>query len=238
MYNTIILSLALLLLAAGSKPGNAQTVIISEEPGTRELDTGYGMNRKHYSHSWLSVDFIAGRPDSRGGDIRYWRSRSLSYGYRYKRKYSEVFSGGLEFLISRRAFYPEQDPYKMVPDTVINDKEKLVFLQAGTGAYQRLNFGRRGDHIGSFLDLGIYGGWNFHVRHITDNSLEGGERVRVRRTRLDYPVKFEYGLLARLGSGNVVLRGTYRLSDLFKADSGLPELPRLTLGLEIGMHPF
>ncbi len=226
------------LLAAAGVPGRSQTVIISEKPGSHNWDNGYGMNRKHYSHSWLSFGFVAGSPDSPGADISYWRSRNISYGYRYKRKYSEVFSGGFELMASRTAFHPEQDQYKMVPDTVVNDREKLVFVQAGAGAYQRVNFGQRGDHIGRFFDIGVYGGWNFHVRHITHNREEGGERLRTRRTRMDYPETFEYGLLARLGSGNLVLRGTYRMSDLFKTGTGIPELPRFTVGAEIGLHPF
>lgn len=217
---------------------NAQTVIIAEDVRNDRDQREYGMNRRHYSHSWIGIRFVAGSPENQGADVYTGRSWAIEYGYRYKRRFSDIFSAGVELQANQYAFHMKQSDHKLVPDPLLHKKEKLVFLQTGLGMYQRINFDRRGDYIGRFLDIGVYGYWLPHVRHITHNETPEGERIRIRRTRMDYPHRFGYGVMARIGINNLVLSGRFRYSDLFTADSGLPELPRWSVGLEIGMHPF
>jgi hypothetical protein len=42
-------------------------------------------------------------------------------------------------------------------------------------------------------------------------------------------------LLARIGIGRWAFTGSYRLSDIFKTPYQMPELPRLTVGVEVGL---
>lgn len=215
----------------------AQSVVIAEDL-REEQERAFGMNRKHYTHTWVGLHFLVGPPETEGAEVLYGRSRALEFGYRYKRRFSDVFSAGSELSVRRSAFHIRQHSGKEVPDTIIHDKEKLVFLQAGAAIYQRVNFDQRGDYIGRFVDIGAYGAWNFHVRQVTHDLLDNGERLRSRRTRMDYPAAFEYGFMARLGFNNFVLKGNYRVSDLFSGSADLPELPRWSAGLEFGMHPY
>ncbi len=234
----MLIILSLFILLAMGLQSHAQRVVILEDLREGPEDPDFGMNRRHYRHSFLRLHFVAGPPDATGAEVIYGRSRSLEYGYRYKRKFSEVFSAGAELSFRRTAFHMEQDEGKTVPDTVLYDRQKLVFLNVGGGLYKRINVGQRGDYIGRFLDLGAYGGWNFHTRHVSHFENDLDERVRVRRSGLDYPAPFEYGVMARVGLNNFVLKGTWRISDLFKSSAELSELPRLSIGLEVGLHPF
>lgn len=216
----------------------AQTVIISKDPDEkREHVPEYGMNRKHYSHSFFGIQFMVGPPEHPGAEIVYGRSRTLEYGYRYKRRLSNTFSFGSEVTARRQAYHIQQSAKKAVPDTIMRDREKIVLLDAGIGVYKRINYGSRGDYIGRFVDVGAYGGWLLHARHVyffEENKL----RYRVRINGVKYPASLNYGLSARLGFNNFVIKGTYSLSDRFRESADLPELPRYTVGLEIGLHPF
>lgn len=215
---------------------NAQRVLIAKE-SPKEHDSEYGMNRKHFSHGFLGVHFIIGPPENSGADIHYGRSRSIEYGYRYKRRFNDTFSIGSEIIARRHAFHIRQTDDKLVPDQILKDREKLVFLDAGLGLYKRVNFGQRGNYIGRFLDVGANASWVFHVRHVYFLE-EGGLNTRVRVSGMNYPFWFAYGLNVRLGFNNLVIKGSYQLSDHFKDASDLPELPKYSIGLEFGLHPF
>lgn len=212
-----------------------QRVVISEDLRTRDEVPEFGMNRKHYRHFYTGFHFAAGESDGPGARIRYGRSWAFDYGMRYKRRFNNTFSAGYDAALKRTAFFIRQEEGKLVPDPFIHDREKLVFLTGELGLYKRVNYGRRGDHMGRFIDVGAYGAWHFNVRHVTFDT-SGNERIRTRRVGMEYPEPLGYGLLARIGFNNVVLKGTYRLSDMFREDSGLPDLPRFTVGLEMGMH--
>lgn len=226
-----------LILLASLIVGYGQTVVIAEDVDHQEETPEFGMNRKHYTHTFLSVLFVAGPPEHHSADVIYGRSRALEFGYRYKRRLSNTFSFGSEITGRRSAFHIKQSEHKAVPDTVARDSEKLVFLETGLAAYQRINFGQRGNYIGRFFDAGIYASWTFHTRHVLFYE-EDNVDFRVRKTGMNYPESLNYGLIARIGFNNFVIKGTYRMSELFKESAGLPELPRYAVGIEFGMHPF
>ncbi len=230
--NLLFAALTLAALCAG-----AQSVVIAEDVNGTDDKADFGMNRKHYTHSFTAVQFVAGAPDLAGAEIVYGRSRSLEYGYRYKRKLSETFSFGSELMLRRHGYHIKQTDEKLVPDSIIKDREKLVFLDAGLGVYKRINFGQRGNYIGRFIDLGAWASLIFHSRHVYFFE-EDGVNVRVRKSGITYPSPLNYGLLVRIGFNNIVIKGTYRMSDLFKESAAMPEFPRYGIGLEVGMHPF
>ena len=215
---------------------NAQSVVIAKEPSAKH-ESEYGMNRKHYSHGFLGVHLIVGPPENIGADIHFGRSRSMEYGYRYKRRFSNTFSIGSEIIARRHAFHLKQTADKQVPDQLLKDSEKLVFLDAGIGVYKRINYGQRGNYIGRFVDFGAYASWVFHTRHVYFLE-EEGLSTRVRISGMNYPNAFAYGLNVRLGFNNLVIKGTYQLSDRFKDSAGFPEFPVYAIGLELGLHPF
>ncbi len=229
-----LLPILLLLLCTNL---SGQTVLLGEDLRGDTVVPDYGMNRKHFRHFYIGFQFAGGAPETPGASISHGSSWAMEYGLRYKRRFSQVFSAGYEASISRMAFVIRQGDDKEIPDLVQRDREKLVFLQTGLGLYKRANYGKRGDYIGRFIDVGIFGQWHFNVRHVgfkeTDN-----ERIRIRRSSMDYPRNFSYGILGRKGFNNFVFKTTYRVSDLFRSSADLPELPRFMFGMQIGIHPL
>jgi hypothetical protein len=229
----MILAICLTLAGGGA---TAQTVLIEEDLRGAGNVPGYGMNRRHFRHVYLGFQIAAGRPEEPGARIRYGRSWTGELGLRYKRRFNNTFSAGYEVFLKRMAFAPRQEEGKRVPGPEIHDRERVVLAAAGLGLYQRINFGARGDYIGRFADLGAYGEWLAHGRHVSFSRTDD-QRIRIRRSGLPYAEALAYGVMARIGFNNLVVKGNYRLSDLFTPESGLPEWPRLTLGLEFGLHP-
>lgn len=216
----------------------AQEIVIHEDVQGDTLVPEFGMNRKHYQHSFVGGHFFLGEPGGPSGKIKTGLSWALEYGIRYKRRFSNFFSGGMEWSVRRLEYFPQAWDMAEFPVAEELNNERLRLMQTGLGLYQRINFQkRRGDFIGRFLDLGVYGNWNFSSRHIYSFTNEKEERVKVKTSRLSYVQPFDFGALVRLGFNNFVIRGSYRISDHFKDDSGMEEFPRFSLGLEVGFHP-
>lgn len=212
----------------------SQVVIIEEDVKEQRRIPDRGVNRKHFRHPFLGYHFFG--VEQPGAELLFLRSGRFETGQRYKRKLSETFSFGYDWSVKRDAFFLKQEEGKLVPGPEMHDKEKLVFSSLGAGLYQRINVGKRGNHMGSFMDIGVYGDWHFFVRHVTHDR-QGSQLTKIKRSGLSFHEPFAYGALARFGHGRVVLKLSYRLSDTFKASAQLPELPRLSAGIEFGMHP-
>ncbi len=226
-----ILAAILFALSVGAE---AQRTVFSEE--TADPVSSYGMNRTHFSHAFVELSFFVGPPQDTGAELMGGKSRRLTFGHRYKYQLSNHFAMGGELFFQRDGYHPRQEVGKNLPDGLLHDSEKLVFFKLGAGIFHRINYGKRGNHMGRFIDLGAYGTWNAHLRHVVKFK-EGGENIRLRRSGMDYPQPFEYGLMARKGFNALSLKVAYRLSPLFKEDAGISEISPLSVGLELGMHP-
>lgn len=229
----------ILICVLASLPAKAQEVLVYEDLQGDTIKSEYGMNRKHYRHPFIGMGFFAGGAGGPTGKIKTADSWAFEYGVRYKRKFTHYLSAGADWSFSRLQYSPSAWEVASLMGDASLKSEKLVLVQTGLGLYQRFNWQkRRGDFIGRFLDVGVYGNWTFASRHVYSFEQATGERVKVKKSGLDYVSPFDYGLLARIGFGNFVLKSSYRFSDHFKSESGLEEFPRLYIGFEMGLHPF
>lgn len=230
----LLIVIGLLVLS----PLTAQEVVIHEDLQGDTLVPEHGMNRKHYRHAFIGSHFFLGEAEGPSGRIKYGASWAMEYGFRYKRRFSNVFSAGAEWSVRRLAYAPSDWGMAVIAGADEIKRERLMLMLTGLGLYQRINYQkRRGDFIGRFIDIGVYANWNFYSRHAYSFINAQDEKVKVKVSRLSYVEPFEYGALARLGFNNLVFKGTYRFSDHFIESSGLNEFPRFTLGVEVGLHP-
>jgi hypothetical protein len=223
-----------ILLLSFSIAAFSQEILLSQDVKADSLRPTRGPNLKNYTHGYIGIGF----PLFTSEAVTYTKpglSTTFDFGIRYKRKLSPNFAMGLDLGVNFSAYHIKQGEGKSVPDSVINDKEKFQIGTTVGSAFARINVGRRGNYIGNYLDLGAYGGWNMQKKHKTTNENEDGEKVKESTTRLTYIENFSYGLLGRIGIGRYALTSRYRLSDIFDASAEMPELPRLILGLEIGL---
>lgn len=234
----IILAACLCCLSISSF---SQKVLLESNVKADSVTPSFGRNRQNYVHLFFDYSFYLGREDEDGGRINYGLSRTITEGFRYKAKVSNYYAAGFDFFFSQYNYDLEQVAGKKIQDTTFHDHEKLVFENMGLSIYSRINFGKRGDRIGNFFDVAVYGNWTYSVRHVSKDTYnltigQNATDVKVVKTGLPYTENYNYGIAARLGFNRIAFTFTYRLSNLFKNSYGYPELPRYTAGLQIGLH--
>lgn len=213
----------------------AQDTLMLEKEPMKKMEKRKGKNGSHYSHPYIGIKFPI-PPGNEGAEILFWNSYGMEFGIRSKYRVSNFYSLGFNAAYAFTRYRMSQEEGKMTPDTEVYDKQSLRNNEWRLGFYNRFNFDvRRGNTIGKFLDLGVYGTYHFGNKVWTEVE-SGNTTINTLTKKLDYIEPWGYGVFAQLGSGPWVLTAEYRLSNYFKEDSGFPEMPELTIGLQIGLH--
>lgn len=238
MIKKVTLSVSMLFLV---NMAFSQGVVLEQDVNKDSIPPTFGPNLKNYGHTYIGLGWVLGQSDSAGATINMGSSTDFVVGYRYKRKLSNFYAIGFDLNYGVTSFNLKQDSSKILPNGVLHDKEKLNTNQLGLILYNRFNFGKRGNYLGKFIDLGGYGNFTFNVKHIYKDSyvIANSDNASVRKvvnTGLVYTNPVNYGVQARIGFNRYVFYGSYRLSDLFKSNFIYPELPRIIIGFQIGMH--
>lgn len=225
----------------------SQTVLLHEDVSKLDVKMPTnGPNFKHFHQLYLDYGFFIPSDDVLEVETDFWRSYIFVAGWRYKRKIAEWFAVGTGLSYSYVTYYLIQGEHKQIPNSIAHDKEKLKFNNAGTEVYMRFNFGKRGNIIGKFVDIGAYGEYAFSVKHFYQDKQDKNQPPyysavkKVDETKLGYVNKLNYGLRARIGVNRWVITASYRinniLTDDFKAIVGEYSFPKINVGLEIGLH--
>lgn len=216
---------------------NAQVILLHDDVKADSVEDNYGPNYKHYMQLFCAYGGLFGRPAAPGAAIKQPNSFFLDGGLRYKRKINNTYSLILDAAYHLQDFSLKQDKVKTVPDNAIHDKEKLAFNNMGLSFYNRFNFGRRGNVIGSYIDVGVNGDFMFRATHVTrdKNKAPGSQEVEtvIKQKGLTFVQNYGYSLVVRFGHNAFSLLARYRLSGLFKTTTAYPELPRFMLGIEL-----
>lgn len=223
---------------------SAQDVFLKETVPADSSEDIFGPGRRHYVHPFVSTGVAFGPPENDEAAIKFWGSGLFDIGVRYKLKILKRWEMGIGVKYALETFRIEQDSGKKIFGPVQHEKEKLILNDLSGTYYNRFVFGKRGDFVGTFLDLGVYGDLSLGKKQLTvdelqDPSSSGFEEIKSKRKGLTFVKDLHYGALARLGYNRWVLFARYRLSDLFK-NGGIsgeyPELPRFRAGVQIGLH--
>lgn len=230
---TIALGSMLVLSAA---PTYAQRVLLHSDVAEDTVYGNFGPNRRFFNHIYLGYLPVVGA-SAKGSEIRYGGSGEFMLGLRNKFRLSEPISVGLDLRFLRLSYLLAQTDHKLLPTPVVHHRESLALSQWQLEGLLRLNAGARGNVVGRYLDLTGWGGWVMGTTHrVEDRPSTGPRRVQTNERGLPYLRRWPYGVGARLGSGRYAAVARYRLSDTFTPtyQSTYPELPRWTVGLEIG----
>ena len=235
LFLHVIAIMGLGLLTAS--PLYAQRVLLHSEVAEDTLYDNFGPNRTFFNHIYGGYLPVVGRAASSGAALRYGSSGELMLGLRNKYKLNEVLSTGLDLRFVRLSYALVQTGDKVLPTPIVHHRESIALSQLQLEAFVRLNAGARGNVVGRYLDLTGWGGWVTSTAHRTeDRPAVGPKKVQTAEHGLPYLRRWPYGLGARLGSGRYAAVARYRLSDTFTPayQSLYPELPRWTVGLEVG----
>jgi hypothetical protein len=233
----------LLVLTASLVTAGAQNITLIEENVPEKLEEPQkGPNQKKFLQGFIGYGLILGGSEGKGGSIIYGNSGGWHFGIRQKRKISNFYSLGYEISYNINTFSLKQDSTKLFPNSLLHEKEHLRTNELGIGIYNRFNFGKRGNYVGNFIDLGFYGTWivgashTYFDKYTVANNANASNTTTTNRG-LIYISNFSYGPQARIGFNRFVLFANYRLSNLFNGKiTSYPELPRLITGIQIGLH--
>lgn len=228
MKKTLIILLVFLCCASVQ----AQKVLLSQDVLQDTVVPKKGPNRKSFSHLYVGYGLIFG--DEGNLKTKQPGTSDFRIGYRLKRKVSESFSFGGEVSYIKNSFRPKNNPAGI-------EKVKFIVNRAEAGLYLRLNYGKRGDKIGNFIDIGGSGGWIFKSALIqTDkkpvSTFINANTLQTKYTGLSFIEDLSYSGLIRIGFGRYVFYGEYRISDVIAPAYSRDDLPRITAGIQIGLH--
>jgi hypothetical protein len=227
--------LPILLLA--ELPACAQRVLLHSEVAEDTLYTSFGPNRTFFNHIYIGYLPVVGRAAATGAELRYGNSAELMLGLRNKLRLSEPLSIGLDLRFVRLTYALAQTDHKLLPTSAVHYRESIALSELQLEGFVRLNAGARGNVIGRYLDLTGWGGWVMSTVHrVEDRPSVGPKKVQTNERGLPYLRRWPYGIGARLGTGRYAAVARYRLSDTFGPayQTLYPELPRWTVGIELG----
>jgi len=198
-----------------------------------------GPNLKTFNHFYMGVGMFP-IVESDNGKTDKLSSLFFNFGWRYKYKVNSWYSLGFETEYNHKNFRLIQDNFKIIPNAILHKKEKIVFDNFQIAVYNRINIGKRGNTIGYFIDLGLYGEIAISIRNKTfdeqlNNSLNAG-MVKTVNYNLSYPNRYNYGITIKLGYEQLVFFASYRISTMFKSEYNYPELTRINVGVQVGFH--
>lgn len=211
-------------------PMKGQEVIIEENNITDSLVKKIGPNYLHYTYPFMSFGTNAILGES-GAELNPGLDY-FDFGFRYKLRIAEPLAVGFDAAYSSTTFRLKQTGQKNTPDTALYDAQRMHFHSARLGVYFRINYGRRGNSLGKYVDFGAYGEYVFAHTLFTKITLADGSVARIDRSKLDYYQPLNYGLQARIGFNKIILFANYRLSNVFFAPYNFTELPPLIAGVQ------
>lgn len=209
----------------------AQSIMLEQDVIADTTTPKFGKNRRQFVGSFLSTGSMFG---STTGDSAHTynagKSGSLGFGTYYKLRFSNLYSivGSVSYRFSRYDMKPlEGQKYnRIITNEVMGE---LV---------QRFNYGRRGDYIGRYVELGFSADYLFNSKSKTrvnpddpDLSYKSRKLVLV---GLNYLEKVNYSAHARFGFNKYVLTFDYRLTDLVSKESNFT-LPPMMIGLRVDL---
>lgn len=232
-------SIIFLVIALTVIPGFGQEVLLEETPNISPQQESWGPNRDNY------IQFIMYRGQYLpvGGvmlDTKISQNQSGGVRLQYKRKLNNLFSGLFEAVYNADQFGFSCDKPSQLNGATNYNKELLKMHSAGINVLFRINFDKkRGNHLGSFLELGLFADYLITSKHIGyyvgTEGIDKFNKVKVTESGLNYINPFQYGILLRIGSDKYGLFYRSRYTDWITDPTINGYLPKHQLGLSYSL---
>ena len=181
--------------------------------------SAFGVNAKYNIQPYFAWGFIL--PVSDNKNTLYGSSQSFTYGLQFKGNIAKWYNLGFNLAYNNSNYFIRQNV--LSEDTLASNvkiKEKIRLNTLDVELYQRFRFVAAGQlGIGCFLDVGVYGAWNFSNLYITKktvNQLEYKKTTVKTKSQLNtaHLTPLYWGVRARLGYGIIAVYAQYRLSPI------------------------
>lgn len=226
-----ILLLVLLLNVISAK---AQTVLLNYD---KEAEPKYdkGPNQKKFTQGFMKFGFVL-PSTSHEEEIETGTSVIWGMGIRKKFKVSSVYSLGWEFQFDFTDYKLKNKTGLVSPYATSIDTRRFDISALSLGQFNRFNFDPgRGNFLGTYLDLGITGKYCLSMAEVYKYKTGYGT-ARTEIDDLDYVKTVQAETFARFGYSHISIWASYRFTDLFITTFHMDEMPRMNLGIEIGLY--
>lgn len=206
----------------------------------------WGKNRTHFFHAYFNFGFAGSLTAREGLSNNILGSGEFDLGFRYKLKLNNTFSltSDLFFGGAFYSFDVAEDQRQILYTDVFSsiDRENWDNGRIALSQGLRINFGKRGNHIGKYVEAGVFGTANtrswyrYQGKSLDDQNIElivrKGERIRSvdllgqDNEFYDRGGIYNYGFYARMGINRYVLYSRYTIAGDFQL---------LTVGFELGL---
>ncbi|HRZ43493.1 MAG TPA: hypothetical protein P5228_12410 [Bacteroidales bacterium] len=217
-------------------PLTAQEVVLDETVSEEVFSRRFGPNGQHFVYRYFSWYIPVSRLSEQV--VKPFASSEVDFGVLYKYRLNNYLSTGgdfrAEFVSYRMKNMNTLQPYQLLPEW---EKERVTQINITLAWFGRVNFGKRGNHLGKYLDAGVFGGYSLFNSHIFLGEDKATDtKVNTQRNYLPYLHRWAWGFHAGFGSNYLKISARYRMSDYLimgKVNGG--DLPKLMIGLEIGI---
>lgn len=239
MKQRLIFIIAVLLVANMAYSQNKpvlDNVLMEQQVDSVIKKPKFGQNCQHFIHYTLGLGFVI--PGESAETQINAGSHAYNLGFRYKLKVLSFYAIGADLSFNFTYNSIIQDSSRQLPNVnkIGNKKELFIASEAELGIYNRFNFGRRGNIIGKYIDLGTSYAYIYNVTQKTKTENLQGERVLTKYSRMQYNELLVGYYYARIGINRFSIFGKYRYTNFFKSKYSFSEMPRLMVGVSVGVY--
>lgn len=211
--------------------GLGQTEIWRKYPANHEEAPKWGPNRTNHIQGFIGFGLYT--PISTSSvDFIFGKSWDLSVGLIYKYRIANFFNVGSSFALTSQNISMNNDGMVKAWDNQIHGKAKLSNSIVSAKPFLRFNLSpKRGDYLGTYIDLGGFGSLNFLPTTSFTDKQNGQEYIQTyRKDKIHRQI--QYGGMAAFGRDWFRLEGCYYLSDWIREEGF--NLPQLSISLMLG----
>ena len=213
--------------------GFTQTILLQNTNPMEPYQTkNNGENRKHFRQGFISFGVVA-PVGAKNDDTYFGNSLVFDFGFRYRYRVSNLLNLGSDLSFYTQGNRLDHSGMHKIYDGLTHDRANIIQNEFRVSPFLRFNLTpKRGNYLGTYIDLGGYIGWNFlPVFRATDTGHNGNEEMMYTRNFDPNQNRYDYGITGRIARNKLLLFATYRLSDIMK-QSEQPSLSRLAAGVQ------
>jgi len=224
----------LLALCIGSfQYAKSQEIVLSELVQQDSVKGKWGQNLSNWMHFYGAFGFITTYEQNNSSPIYFGKASNWELGLRYKKRITNWLAIGANVSYDFYNYRIEQSTDKTLPDSILfYDKQKIVLNTFSLQPFLRINYGRRGNKIGNYVDFGFFYNFVFSAAEKQKGTPAGLDKVKIKN--LNYIADNYYGFYVNIGFGRWVVYAKYNYSPIIKTNSNFANLPPLSFGLQFG----
>jgi hypothetical protein len=221
---------ALLLLLIAGYPAASQQILLFEK--VQDFGKKQGPNRKHFSYAYLQIGLPSGQPmpGMASNANGQW---SVGFISKYKIFNFLSIAGSSAYQHERYSYIPSdfRNNYFQFSSGLYDVSSASIRLNELEGAlFARINLGKRGNHMGFYIDLGVQGFWLFGDKLKMRGYALGAGSVDTRQRQIGLKENTGYGYMTRVGWNKTSIFAKWRQTEIWH----LP-LPVFTMGIEFDL---